>query len=238
MKNLIIALALIITTGAYAQKTQNITFTKGKLVEVALLSIRDGKDNQFYQDYFSKVMPVAMPYGARPIASFATTRSVLGNSPAQVVVFFEWGSIEEKRAFEKNPEYLKLRNIRDNALNYLVQGYFQVEESKTVEISDNKVYDFAALWVDPANANKLEQYFGAVMPEASKRSIGYTPIATLNSIGTRDQNWHPSVIAFAEWKGGSQALDKLEKTKAFKDNVHLREAATPYKEVFHLKPIL
>ena len=138
----------------------------------------------------------------------------------------------------KRLSYLKLRNIRDNALDYLVQGYFQVEEDKTVEIQDDKVYDFAALWVDPANAQKLQTYFGAVMPEATKPKIGYTPIATLNSAGERDQNWHPSVIAFAEWKGGSQAVDKLEKTKAFKDNVHLREAATPYKEVFHLKPLI
>ena len=233
-----LALLLLLSTACYAQKKQSVTFTKGKLIEVALLSIRDGKDNQFYQDYFSKVMPVATPYGARPIASFATTRSVLGESPAQVVVFFEWGSLADKRAFENNPEFLKLRNIRDNALNYLVQGYFQVEESVNVELSDDKVYDFAALWIDPANAPKLQQYFGAVMPEASKPEIGYTPIATLTSAGAKDQNWHPSLIAFAEWKGGSEALDKLEQTSAFKNNVHLREAATPYKEVFHLKALI
>ena len=143
MKTIILALGLALSASPlFAQKSQNITFTKGKLIEVALLSVKEGKENQFYQEYFSQVMPVAIPYGARPIASFATTRKVLGNNPAQVVVFFEWASLEEKRKFEKNPEYLKLRNIRDNALSYLVQGYFQVDETKTVSVQDDKVYDF------------------------------------------------------------------------------------------------
>ena len=238
MKNIILCIALLITCSAVAQKSQEITFNKGKLIEVALLSVKEGKENQFYQEYFSQVMPVAIPYGARPIASFATTRSVMGNNPASVVVFFEWSSLEEKRSFERNPAFLKLRNIRDNALNYLAQGYFQVEESATITVRDDKVYDFAALWIDQANAPKLQQYFAAVMPEATKKGIGYTPIATLNSVGAKDQDWHPSLIAFAEWKGGNKALEKLEKTSAFKKNVHLREAATPYKEVFHLKPMI
>ncbi|HAS40478.1 MAG TPA: hypothetical protein DCS93_08365 [Microscillaceae bacterium] len=238
MKKVIIICSVFLSTVVFAQKKQRITFTKGKLIEVALLSVKKGKESQFYQKYFSQVMPVAIPHGAKPIASFATTRQVIGNNPAQVVVFFEWASLEEKRKFEKKPAFLKLRNIRDNALNYLVQGYFQVEQTKTVEIQDNKVYDFAALWVDNANASKLSQYFKAVMPEASKPNIGYKPITTLVSAGAKDQNWHPSLIAFAEWQGGSNALDRLEKTKAFKENVHLREAATPYKEVFHLKPLI
>ena len=238
MKNIIISITLLATISVSAQKSQSITFNKGTLIEVALLSVREGKQNQFYQDYFSQVMPVAIPYGARPIASFATTKKVLGDNPASVIVFFEWASLEEKRAFERNPEFLKLRNIRDNALNYLAQGYFQVEETKTVTVQEDKVYDFAALWIDKANAAKLQEYFAAVMPEATKKGIGYTPIATLNSMGAKDQDWHPNLIAFAEWKGGSNALDKLEKTKAFKNNVHLREAAAPYKEVFHLKPMI
>ncbi|MBV6645238.1 MAG: DUF1330 domain-containing protein [Cyclobacteriaceae bacterium] len=238
MKNVLLTGALLLAVTVLAQKSQNITFTKGKLIEVALLSVKEGKENQFYQEYFSQVMPVAVPYGAKPIASFATTRKVIGDNPAKVVVFFEWENLKEKRKFERNPEFLKLRNIRDNALQYLVQGYFQVDETKTIKLQDDKVYDFAALWIDPTNAPKLQEYFGAVMPEATKPKIGYTPIATLNSAGAKDQNWHPSLIAFAEWKGGSEAVDKLEKTKAFKDNVHLREAATSYKEVFHLKPLI
>ena len=238
MKNIIIIFAVLFSSSLMAQKSQTLTFTKGKLVEVALLSVKEGKENQFFQEYFSQVMPVAIPYGAKPIGSFAVSRKVIQNSPSKIIVFFEWGSLEEKRKFEANPEFLKLRNIRDNALDFLVQGFFEVEEDVSVEISDDKVYDFAALWIDPQKGNLLQDYFAAVMPEAQKTEIGYTPIATLTSIGANDQNYHPSVIAFAEWKGGSKAVDKLEKSKAFKDHVHLREAATLYKEVMHLVPMI
>ncbi len=238
MKNIIIFIAVLFSTSLLAQKSQTITFTKDKLVEVALLSVKEGKENQFFQDYFSQVMPVATPYGAKPIGSFAVTRNVIENNPSNMIVFFEWESLEAKREFEANPEFLKLRNIRDNALSYLVQGFFEVAETVSVEVSDNKVYDFAALWIDSEKGNLLQEYFGAVMPEATKSHIGYTPIVTLNSIGANDQNYHPSLIAFAEWKGGSDAVDKLEQTKAFKENVHLREAAAPYKEVMHIVPII
>ena len=145
---------------------------------------------------------------------------------------------QQKRAFERDPKYLELRNIRNDALEFLTQGYFSVDQDITIEVADNKVYDFAALWVNPDNAPLLQEYFGAVMPEATKPKIGYTPLATLTNAGHPDMSYHPSVIAFAEWKGGSEAVDKLEKTKAFKNNVHKREKAAPYKDVFHLKPIL
>lgn len=238
MKNIVIFIALLLSTSVMAQKSQTITFTKGKLVEVALLSVKEGKEAQFFNEYFSQVMPVAIPYGAKPIGSFAVTRHVIQNNPSKMVVFFEWESLEEKRKFEANPEFLKLRNIRDNALSYLVQGFFEVTETVSIEVSDNKVYDFAALWVHPEKGNLLQEYFGAVMPEATKPKIGYTPITTLSSVGANDQNYHPSVIALAEWKGGSEAVDQLEQTKAFKDHVHLREAAAPYKEVMHIVPII
>lgn len=217
----------------------DITFKANKLIEVALLSVKAGKESQFMNDYFSQVMPVAMPYGARPIASFAVTRKVEGTKPAQMVVFFEWESIDQKRSFEKNPKYLELRNLRDDALSFLSQGYFQVQEDVNYTISDDKVYDFAGLFIDPNNAPKLEEYFGAVFPVAQSPKYGYTPIATLASIpGVHDQNYHPTLIAFAEWKGGSKAVDMLQKTPEFKNNVAKRTAAAPYMDVFHLKPIL
>ncbi len=238
MKYLIVSIAVFISTSLFAQKSQTITFTEGKLIEVALLSVKEGKENQFFQEYFSQVMPVAIPYGAKPIGSFAVTRKVIQNSPSKIIVFFEWESLEQKRKFEANPEFLQVRNIRDNALDFLVQGFFEVDESISIEVADNKVYDFAALWVDPEKGSSLQEYFAAVMPEATKPQIGYTPITTLKSLGANDQNYHPTLIAFAEWKGGAGAVDKLEKTKAFKKNVHLREAATPYKEVMHIVPII
>ena len=220
-------------------KSADITFKAGKLIEVALLSVKPEGQKAFMEEYFPKVMPVAVPYGARPIASFAVVKTVLGNKPNQMVVFFEWESIEQKRAFEANPEYLKLRNIRDNALSYLSQGYFQVEKDVTVNVSTDQIYDFAGIFINPKKANLLQEYFQAVLPTASKPEFGYTPIVNLNPIpGVYDQSYHPSVIAFAQWKGGPDSQERFEKTSAFQKNKAKRSAGAPYIDVFHIKPIL
>ena len=220
-------------------KTANIIFKKGKLIEVALLTVKPDGRKAFMEEYFPKVMPVAAPYGAQPIASFAVTNTVMGEKPNKMVVFFEWESLAQKRAFEKNPEYLKLRNIRDNALSFLSQGYFEVETTVTTTISTDKTYDFAGLFINPEHANQLHEYFQAVVPTASKPEFGYTPIVNLNPYKDAfDQNYHPSVIAFAEWKAGPDSQKRFEKTQVFKDNVAKRTAGAPYIDVFHIKPIL
>lgn len=220
-------------------KSADITFKAGKLIEVALLTVKPDGQKAFMEEYFPKVMPVATPYGARPIASFAVVKTVLGNKPNQMVVFFEWESVEQKRAFEANPEYLKLRNIRDNALSFLSQGYFQVEKDVTVNVSTDQIYDFAGIFINPEKANLLQEYFQAVLPTAAKPEFGYTPIVNLNPIpGVHDQNYHPSVIAFAQWKGGPDSQERFEKTEAFQKNKAKRAAGAPYIDVFHIKPIL
>ena len=180
---------------AEAVKSAEITFKAGKLIEVALLTVKPDGQKAFMEEYFPKVMPVATPYGAKPIASFAVAKTVMGNKPNQMVVFFEWESIEQKRAFEANPEYLRLRNIRDNALSYLSQGYFQVEQDVTVTVSTDQIYDFAGIFINPEKANLLQEYFQAVLPTASKPEFGYTPIVNLSPIpGVYDQNYHPSKL--------------------------------------------
>ena len=226
-------------TNTLQPKSANITFRTGKLIEVALLTVKPEGKKAFMEEYFPKVMPVAIPYGAKPIASFAVTNTVMGNKPNKMLVFFEWENLTQKRAFEKNPEYLKLRNIRDNALSFLSQGYFEVEKDVEVEIWNNKTYDFAGLFINPEKAHLLQEYFQAVLPVASSSDFGYTPIVNLNPYkNANDQNYHPSVIAFAEWKAGKDSQKRFEKTKVFQQNKHKRSEGAPYIDVFHITPIL
>ena len=152
--------------------------------------------------------------------------------------FFEWPSVEQKRAFEKDPRYLELRNIRNAAMNFLTLGYFKVEANTEVTFSSEKTYDFASLWIDPANAPKLQQYFEKVAPVAMTPKYGFKPLVKLEPLGVHDQNYHPSVISLAEW-GAADSFEKFRKQeKIYKENVHLREAATPYKDVFLLKAVI
>lgn len=231
-------LSLSFTFGATEEKTGEITFKKGTLVEVALLTIQPGKESQFYEEYFSQALPLAPKYGARPIGSFMVEKRDQGNSPAQMVIFFEWESLEKKRAFEKDFDFLKIVNIRNDALSFLNTGYFQVDKDITYSLKESGTYEFAALWLDPNNAQKLEQYFQAVLPLASDPKIQFELIAQLSSLGVEDKNYHPNIIFFSEWKKGMEGRNELATRKAFKDNLHLRETASPYKDLLLIKPIL
>ncbi len=160
-------------------KSGEITFKKGKLIEVAVLTIAEGMETQFFEDYFSQAIKLAPKYEARPIASFAIEKTEAGNSPAKMIVFFEWGSLEKKRAFERDFDFLKIKHLRSGALSYLSTGYFSVGEDVTYTVTEGKTYEFAALWLDPENAPKLEKYFNAVLPLAGDPKIQFQLIAQL-----------------------------------------------------------
>ena len=232
-------LMVFLTTACLAQdKKTQVAFKKDKLIEVALLTIKPGKESQFSNDYFSKAWPIGQPYEPRMIGQFAIQDKVGGNNPAQLLVFFEWGSLEQKRAFEKNLEFVKIVNIRNEALSFLTTGYFMVDQDITYELSAEGTYEFAALWLDPTEAHKLEQYFQAVLPLASDPKIQFQLIAQLKSLGVEDKNYHPNIIFFSEWKEGMEGRAELAQRQAFKESVHLREEASPYKDMLIVKPII
>lgn len=221
-----------------SDKTATITFEKGKLIEVGLFSITPGKESQVQEDYFPKIFPIAAEYGLKPMQTFMIHEKMYGENPAKMVGFFEWPSLEQKRAFDQDPRFLKLRNVRNGGLDFLALGYFKVEETTQVTFSSDKIYDFASLWIDPDHATKLEAYFEKVGPIAMSPKYGYKPLVRLQPLGVHDQNYHPSLIALAEW-GAEDSFEKLQKNEqVYKQNVHLREAATPYKDVFLLKAII
>lgn len=217
-------------------KTGEITFKKDKLIEVALLTVKPGKESQFNEEYFSQAFPLGVPYGARFIGSFMIEKVDAGNSPAQMLVFFEWENLEKFRAFKQNIDFVKIVNTRNDALSFLTTGTFTVDKDITYELSDDKTYEFAALWVtDPM---KLQQYFEAVLPLAGDPKIQFELIAQLQSTGEPDGTYHPNLIFFSEWKVGQAGRDELLSREDFINNVHLREEASPYKDMFIVKPIL
>ena len=113
-----------------------------------------------------------------------------------------------------------------------------VDQDITYELSAEGTYEFAALWLDPTEAHKLEQYFQAVLPLASDPKIQFQLIAQLKSLGVEDKNYHPNIIFFSEWKEGMEGRAELAQRQAFKESVHLREEASPYKDMLIVKPII
>ena len=217
-------------------KTGEIVFKKDKHIEVALLTIAPGKEDQFNKDYFSKAWPIGTRYGARLIGSFAITKKESGNAPAKMLVFFEWNSQEDFRKFQSDLDFVKIVNIRNDALQFLTTGGFTVDKDITYQLSSNKTYEFAALWL--VNPPLLQEYFQAVLPLASDPKIQFELIAQLVSNGNYDGSYFPNLIFFSEWKAGYEGKEELLRRPAFINNVAKREEAAPYKDIFIVQPIL
>ena len=216
-------------------KTSSFTFPAAKVVEVALFSISPGKEKMVGEDYFPKVFPIAQEYGLSGAQTFTVVETKFGEAPVQQLGFFIWDSYEQKEAFDRDPRYLELRNIRNKAFDFLYMGYFSVEKDITYTFDSESYYDFAALWIDPANASKLKAYFDQVAPVAMNSEYGYQPIASLAPLNdcTRGK-YTPDKIGFAKW-GDKDSFSRLMKHKTYKKYVHLRDEATPYKDVFVVK---
>ena len=223
---------------AMSQKSQILTFKANTVVETALLTIKPGKEKQFSEDYFSQAIKFAPTYGARPIGSFALVDRKLGNAPAQMLVFFEWESLEKKRAFEKDLDFLKIVNIRNDALSFLTTGYFRVEQDISYTFVEGNTYEFTALWLDPNNAPKLQEYFEKVGPIATNPIVGFQPIAQLQGLGVEDRTYHPSLIFLSEWKRGTKGRDYALNHKDYKAVLPLRTAAAPYIDMFLIAPMI
>lgn len=69
----LIALSATVGAGPAADAPAGIAvdFRQGKLIEVALLSVEPGKEEQLTSEYFAQVMPITAEYGMRPLATLA-----------------------------------------------------------------------------------------------------------------------------------------------------------------------
>ena len=94
-----------------------VNFKAGKLIEVAFLSVKSGKEDQLNAEYFAKVMPIAGEYGMRPLVTFGVTDVAEGNTYVQMVGFFEWLSMAVRKKFSRDKRFLAIKPIRDNALS-------------------------------------------------------------------------------------------------------------------------
>lgn len=216
----------------------DVEFQADAVIDVGLVSFRPGQQQVIAKEYFPQIMPIINEYGGRRLITFKVVDRVQGESPAQSVTLFHWPSIEQRRAFENDPRFLKLRNIRDAAINFLTVGYFKVESAGTVRFSADKVYDFGALWLNPEEAPKMKTYFENVGPVAVKKYGARLGHVRLKPSGYQDQVYHPHIIGISEWPAVNSLHDFFKNEQVFKDNVHLREAAVEYMDVFLLKPVL
>ncbi|MFQ5640421.1 MAG: DUF1330 domain-containing protein [bacterium] len=214
----------------------DVSFKAGKLIEVAFLSVKPGKENQLNADYFAKVMPIAAEYGMRPLATFGVTDVAEGNTHVQMIGFFEWPSIEVRNKFSRDKRFLAIKPIRDNALSYLQYGFFKVEEDVSTTFSADHYYEIYAMWMNPKYGNQISDYFGKVGPVAGQHYGAKFPLS-LKPYGGKDGDYHPHAMGIAEWPSKAKN-EAFFNSPVFKDARHLRDAAVDRLDALHARVVV
>jgi len=143
---------------------KEVIFKKGKLLEIAFLSVKEGMAKQLKEDYFPKVMPIVTEYGGKPLMKIGVKNNYSKDIKAQIVVFFEWPSAEKKEAFDKDPRFLKVKKIRDAALSSLKLSYFKVEKDSPVKLDENKFYEVYGMSINNEKEHLMQTYFEKAGP--------------------------------------------------------------------------
>ena len=153
-------------------KTQTVHFKKGKVYEVAYADVKPEKMSQLNNRYFPKAMPFMVKYGAKMIGGFSVVKNESNMLPSNMVAIFEWPSAKARLKLLADKEFQKIVYLRDEAINTVNLGYFEVEENKTITFKSDKVYEFGSANIKPGKQAQidLQQYFE--ISEPIKRSYG------------------------------------------------------------------
>ncbi len=202
---------------SHDMKTAKIQFKKGKVYELAFADIKPDKMNQLNHDYFPKAMPFIMKYGAKMVGGFSVVENESDMLKSNMVAIFEWPSVDARLNLLKDKEFQKIVHLRDEALNGIQLGYFEVEADKEIEFKSNKIYEFGAanLFQTKSAKKNLDKYFQVSDP--IKRSYGgmYPEfILNLSHIDSKNQaTYTPHMQFIVEW----DSLDDKAKLFANKE---------------------
>lgn len=222
-------MALSFTTRAQDQKENtesiDVLFKKEKLIEVAFLSVKEGMGKQLQDDYFPKVMPIVKEYGGKPLMKIGVKNNYSENIKAQMVVFFEWPSAAKKEAFEKDPRFIKVKKIRDEALSFLKLSFFKVEKDTFVKLDGAKFYEVYGMSMNKENGHLMQKYFEKAGPLCVNEygvdfALAMTPVA----VHIKGHNHYvPQTFGIAIWPNADAnakyfGSDEYAKIKHYKED--------------------
>ena len=105
-------------------KNTNIEFKAGTVIELSFATIIAGKEEQLFGKYFPRVTPVVSDLGGQPLGSYAVTESSSKLDDPEMGALFQWGSIDDFNKLHKEPRFLEIKHIRDEALQSFSNGHF------------------------------------------------------------------------------------------------------------------
>jgi len=130
-----------------------------------------------------------------------------------------------KARFEKDARFQAVLPIRNDALEFITFGHYQVAKNTSVKFRENKTYEFFGAWLNPNNGQqKLQQYFKVSTP--IKQNYGRpAPVfkASFDVIkeSSDDKNvYQPHMAGIVEW-------DKIDDFFQLINSQAFKEQAAP-----------
>lgn len=222
--------------------SQDITFSQGKLIEIAYLTPIPDMQESLKHEYFPKAKRLAKEYGAKMLGKFKVIKKTGGEMDAKILIIFEWPDVASKKAFDADTRYHKIKPVRDDAFSYMRFAFYEVKKDVTITFQKNKVYEFFGAWLNDNGQEKLNQYFKVSTP--IKKNYGRpapvfkTMLSSVKNTPMVGHGYTPHMAGIVEWDKSDDFYELL-RNKDFKKNAApLMKAAIRRIDMLHTKIIL
>ena len=161
-------------------KNTNMEFKADTIIELSFATVVAGKESQLFGEYFPGVMPIVTELGGQPLGSYTVINASSGLGEPKMGAFFQWPGIDEFNALHKEPRFLAIKHLRDNALQFFSNAHFFVVTKNTrVNFIEGQPYALIAQMDDKGYGVKLSAEFVPMVemtPAAGMLKKDYSPI--------------------------------------------------------------
>ncbi len=120
--------------------TLQLTIKSEPKLEFAFGKVSQGKEMQVFGKYFPAVAPLFAEYGCQQVGSFAILASNKTGITPEMGSLTHWSSAENFKNFYSDPRFIKIKSLRDDALDLLSDGHFFSSLDKVIEIRNDVDY--------------------------------------------------------------------------------------------------
>jgi len=230
----VVALSLVTTPLLAQPREASVLLKADTVIEISYASVEGGKEMQLMGDYLPKIMPIVASYGGIMLGNFQVTAVTGGEITPQMVVIFEWPSLEAREKMHADEAAKKLFPLREDAMTFFKQAFYKVDEDTTLTLHEDKTYEFFTAWLTFAAKASLPAYFK--LSETPKQKYGPPKfVAMLKPLEDGPKGSYvlnPNMAGIVEWNN-TAAYYGLTSDPAFKLAAPLLSASVSRLDMVH-----
>jgi uncharacterized protein (DUF1330 family) len=121
-------------------------FSKSKVYEVALSTIKQNRLGNFLGEYIPAILPIMAEYGGVFLFNSVIQSSVNNRFPAKSFAVLEWPSIESFVTIGKDKRAVPLLEQRNQYLDFMIEGcFYRAQEDTEFNIPENRTINMMLL---------------------------------------------------------------------------------------------